>query len=315
VAEDSLFRRADFMFAEGLGRPRAAPKVGAPAPLINALVVNSKRAIDELWKQRGYLEMTPDEIQERLGYRLDREEGKGWVLTGAMHKPLLSPREARFIGRRIDNSLGAKGALGKALAARKKRGTSNAALLQEAATLSLAPPPPEKAATSVPSPPAPPPPQPPPPPPAPPPVLQLPLPSRPADIERHANYLNELCAKARLEVAEATRAADLFEQIEWSRDEDGSYGMEEKEREFLTLDYKVALMKLKRAVPALDFEPDDVMSGEYAKRALSLPCRCGNGRALAFPWLPDLEAYNRCSCDFDDWTQWRYNIIKGTGHP
>ena len=37
------------MFPEGLGRPRAAPKVGAPAQLINALVVNAKSAIDELW--------------------------------------------------------------------------------------------------------------------------------------------------------------------------------------------------------------------------------------------------------------------------
>ena len=42
------------MFPEGLGRRRAAPKVGTPAPFINALVVNTKSAIDRLWKERGY---------------------------------------------------------------------------------------------------------------------------------------------------------------------------------------------------------------------------------------------------------------------
>ena len=42
VEESALFQRADFMFPEGHGRPRVAPKVGAPAPFINALVVNTK---------------------------------------------------------------------------------------------------------------------------------------------------------------------------------------------------------------------------------------------------------------------------------
>ena len=166
--ESALFQRADFMFPEGHGRPRVAPKVGAPAPFINALVVNTKGAIDALWKQRGYIDMTPDEVQTRLGYRLDREESKGYALTSALHRPLLSPREARFIGRRIDNSLAAKAALGKQLAKHKKRGTSPAPLLQKPATISLAPPPPEKTPASAPLPPEPPPPPVPPPPPPPP---------------------------------------------------------------------------------------------------------------------------------------------------
>ena len=76
------------------------------------------------------------------------------MLTGALHRPLLSPIEARFIGRRIDNSLIKKAALGKQLAAHKKRGTSNAALLQETATLSLAPPPRASAESASPSTPA-----------------------------------------------------------------------------------------------------------------------------------------------------------------
>eukprot|EP00966_Prymnesium_polylepis_P077548 1796646-Prymnesium_polylepis.1 len=75
------------MFPEGHGRVRAPPTVGAPAPFINALVVNSKSAIDEFWMQRGYAKLKPYEIKARLGYRLDREEAKGYVFTGALHLP------------------------------------------------------------------------------------------------------------------------------------------------------------------------------------------------------------------------------------
>ena len=99
------------------------------------------------------------------------------MLTGALNLPLLSPLEARTIGKRIVSMLGSSGALGKKLAAFKKRGKSKEAdaLLQEKATLSLAPPP-RKPAAPGPSPPPPPPPQPPAPPP---PVLPSPLPSSP----------------------------------------------------------------------------------------------------------------------------------------
>ena len=81
-------QRAEYMFPEGLGRARAAPKVGAPAPFINALLCNSKAAVDALWKQRGYDKMKSAVIESRLGYKLDREEAKGYVLTGAIHLPL-----------------------------------------------------------------------------------------------------------------------------------------------------------------------------------------------------------------------------------
>ena len=85
------------MFPEGHGKPRAARVVGAAAPFINALVLNSKGASDELWKRRGYDPKTPDVTKARLGYRLDREEVTGWVLTRALNLPLLSPLEARCI--------------------------------------------------------------------------------------------------------------------------------------------------------------------------------------------------------------------------
>ena len=41
------------MFLEGHGRVREASRAGGVAPLINALILNAKSAIDTLWKQRG----------------------------------------------------------------------------------------------------------------------------------------------------------------------------------------------------------------------------------------------------------------------
>ena len=128
------------MLPEGHGRPKAVPRGHPRAPLINALLVNVKEAIDELWKQRNYSSMKKDEIKARLGYRLDREEAVGYVLTGSIGKPMVSPKEARTIGKRVGNSLGEKGALGKELRENKKRGTSSDELLLAAATLNLSPP-------------------------------------------------------------------------------------------------------------------------------------------------------------------------------
>lgn len=107
------------MFPEGHGKPVATTLSGKAAPFTNALVVNSKAASDELWKRRGYDPKTPDVTKARLGYRLDREEVAGWVLTRALKLPLLSPSEARCIGKRVGNSLLPKAALGKAIAQHK----------------------------------------------------------------------------------------------------------------------------------------------------------------------------------------------------
>ena len=41
------------MFQEGKDAPKAVPKVGVPAALINELIVNAKDAIDGLWKARA----------------------------------------------------------------------------------------------------------------------------------------------------------------------------------------------------------------------------------------------------------------------
>ena len=52
--------------------------------------MNGKDAVDDMWKERGYKDMTPDEIRDRLGYRLDREEATGCVVTSARNLPLCS---------------------------------------------------------------------------------------------------------------------------------------------------------------------------------------------------------------------------------
>ena len=70
--------------------------------------MNAKEAIDELWVQRGYGKwkaskwitlLHPDEIQAKLGYRLDREEAVGvlvaWSLGTSVgpHTSFLSPSQ------------------------------------------------------------------------------------------------------------------------------------------------------------------------------------------------------------------------------
>ena len=51
----ALLVRAESMFPEGKGAPKAVAREGAAAELTNELVVHGKDAIDELWKARGEL--------------------------------------------------------------------------------------------------------------------------------------------------------------------------------------------------------------------------------------------------------------------
>ena len=46
----ALLVLAQTMLPEGCGRPKAAPKDHLRAPFINALLVNVKQAIGELWE-------------------------------------------------------------------------------------------------------------------------------------------------------------------------------------------------------------------------------------------------------------------------
>ena len=120
----ALLQRADSMFPEGLGHARAVRKDGAAAPRLNALLVNGKGAIDDLWTARGYVSLRPEQIKQRLGYALDREEALGYVVTSALNMPLLASYEARVVGKRIGSApLDASGSIGKQL---RRKGAAQA---------------------------------------------------------------------------------------------------------------------------------------------------------------------------------------------
>ena len=118
VAVAVLLPKANDMFPEGAGAPRAMAKDGTAAKKTNELLVNAREAIDELWKQRGYDPKKPEETKAKLGYALDREEAVGYVVTGAMHLPRLSPEEARTIGKRVVSIVGASGCSSRSIVER-----------------------------------------------------------------------------------------------------------------------------------------------------------------------------------------------------
>ena len=116
VSEDVLLQTADYMFPLGKGAPRAMPKDGDAAPLIHALLFNAKKAVETLWKQRGWDPKKPEKTKADLGYALDQEEAAAYVVTSALHMPLLSPLEARYMlflrdfgGRFQSSGFGASG--------------------------------------------------------------------------------------------------------------------------------------------------------------------------------------------------------------
>ena len=102
-----LFEKLDGMIPEGVGAVRAFAKDGAPAEKTNELLVNAGLAVEKLWKQRGYDPKKPEVIKAKLGYALDTYEAAAYLVTGAMHLPLLSQPEAMLIGKRIKNIMGA----------------------------------------------------------------------------------------------------------------------------------------------------------------------------------------------------------------
>jgi len=156
-----LLMKADLMFPEGHGAPRAFTRDGTAAKKTNELLENASAAIDKLFEQRGYDPKKPEQLKASLGYALDRYEATAYLVTGALHLLLLSPQEARAIGKRIANVIGMSGSVGAKLKALRKRGKAAApqiaALLHAPATLNLEPPPRNSTASPAP-PPAPPPP-------------------------------------------------------------------------------------------------------------------------------------------------------------
>lgn len=271
------------MVPEGLGRPRAATKDGPAAPLINALLVNGKGAADALWRERGYDSLRPDEIKERLGYALDREDATGYVVTSALNKPSLSPDEAKAIGKRVVSAIIQSGSIGKQLKKLRKRGASVEPLLQAQATLNLTPPPRKPAAAaetaSSPSPP------PQPPPPIPPPPLVRPLP-----VTKQGKVLRLKGSVLAEGAVQAARGCE-FAQV-WLRNGIGeplgvkpgweAYDAETRRshQSHRITTYLAALAAIKERFWM------KVCCEEFATGgcAHSIPCECG-GRQAPWPWI------------------------------
>ena len=138
---EHLLPKIDGMLPEGVGKRSAFVKTGPAARLTNELLENAKLTVDKLWKQRGYDPKKPEVIKARLGYACDQYEASAYLVTGALHMPLISHEEAKFIGKRIQNIVGKSGSIGKQLMPLRKRGAASApqvrALLQQAAALSV----------------------------------------------------------------------------------------------------------------------------------------------------------------------------------
>ena len=78
-------------------------KTGTTAPAKGQELENAKLAVEKLWKQRGYDPKKPEAIKARLGYACDQYEASAYLVTGALHKPLISHEEAKYVGKRIHN--------------------------------------------------------------------------------------------------------------------------------------------------------------------------------------------------------------------
>lgn len=291
-----LLLKADSMFPEGQGAPRAMAKDGGAADKTNELLVNARDAIDELWKQRGYDPKKPEQTKARLGYALDREEAVGYVVTGAMHMPRLSPDEARAVGKRVVALIGASGAVGSKLKAWKKRGKAAApqiaALLHAPATLNLEPPPRKSTAPSVP-PPAP------PPPPVPPPPSAG---TRASSAELYEKVFGSMeAAKAAAtadryessmlflaQIREAEKEGDDASELWIDYDEDGV--------EIRRIQYRRMLKRLSEAFPELKLQIPQLLEGVRADEHNSRACPCGTGSLPQWPWVTALPGKGFCEC-------------------
>ena len=164
VSVDILLQKAEAMFPEGIGAPKAFVRDGPAAVITNGLLENGHDAIVKLWERRGYDPKKPNVIKARLGYALDKYEATARLVLGAAHLPALLPSEAWTIGKRIVNIVGNSGSIGSQLKVLRKRGKVTApqvtALLRAKAALNLDPPPradppPDPSPEPTPTPPAP----------------------------------------------------------------------------------------------------------------------------------------------------------------
>jgi hypothetical protein len=281
---DWLLQKADGMFPEGIGAPRAFAKDGEPAAKTNQLLENGTLAIEMLFKQRGYDPKKPAEVKAKLGFALDRYEATAYLVTGALHLPRLSQPEAMLIGKRIINIIGTTGTIGTKLVKLRKRGKASApqvtALLQAPSTLNLTPPPRKSAAPPAP-PPAP-------PLPPPPPAHQVGF-SRPAELPAALQEKLFCSSKA----GWATLRCKQYEDILASPVATNPVVPLEFELEMKPIIYAAALQRLADAFPEL---PTVSSEPARASEANSEPCPCGRGRRGLWPWT--LQAPGMGFCDY-----------------
>lgn len=286
------------MFPESKKAPVAAPVDGAPAELTNELVINAKEAVKQLWASRRYDKMKPAQRHAALGYKLDKEEALGYLVCRALHKPLLSPAEARTIGKRA----GVLPAL-EQIATHRKRGTLGSpvctALLGELAPLSLAPPPRSAVAAAQ----MPPPPPQPPPPPKPSPSKPKPAssPIRQTQPEPLARCLIDLAQwevqdvqvlRASREVDEATTRAWELERF-FLDEADPDYNESEEEKEVALVRYRHSLARLKAAFPSLCPGWDGKVQPAGEQNSTQCVATCG-GRLGTWPWTVQTGALGFC---------------------
>jgi hypothetical protein len=333
------------MFLEGVGKPKTVGKNGAAAKLTNGLVVYAKEAVDALWKARGYHKMKPKQREEKLGYQLDREEALGYLITSALHMPLLLPEEARMIGKRA----GSLSVFTK-LAEFKKKGTTASppcvSLLAEAAPLSFS----FKRPRASPTPPTPllasP----------PPPSLPLPPPSLPMpEADDRVKYLHpdgcrvdgkwvwsdnsipgyrgcpgmECCSDGGgcfwnpekppcipsdhrpdhlFRSPKAAEAAELAERLEFL-----SKGWQDDEggQFFDEEEIEIKSVRHKYALRRLHASFPEVADQEHHSR----PCPCGRGALAMWPWVVQTAQLGFCECDMALWERqlWRSEWVKAAG--
>lgn len=286
-------QKAEKMFPEGVGARRAFTRDGTAAAMTNGLLEDAKIAADNFFDARGYHPKRPEEVKAKLGYALDRAETAAYLVTGAMHKPLLSPPEARAIATRITNIIGPSGTIGKKLKALRKRGKSTASqcatLLQATAALSLKPPPRASAA----------------PPPA--------LPAEPLSVHQVPEPLpptrSGLKVKGSVEAARALYSAHLcmgeavFERpyAEEYDSDDSDCEPDNYEVKAFTWDrYLDALLRLRVAFP----EVVCCAAFEQGGCRCTRECPCGVGVCGAWPWSLRREAHCDCPGCFEGLGEW-----------
>ena len=135
------------------------------------------------------------------------------------------------------------------------------------------------------------------------------------------------CTHARFEAAEAVKAVRRFEDALLERAAGDDFTLrrfEDEDVELFEMDYRVALLKLKKAAPALNVRPGELLGLSSHEMPMTV-CQCGTGRIPACPWVPFREEFGVCECECDehvacgacawlDVDEWRDKWIEW-GHP